>query len=154
MIMGQLMNMRQPFNKKKLPALVFSMWCVNLHASSLSDGIAIEPFEINAKSNRFVEFKVYNNTDEDYIVTQKVVSEENSIKKAKIPFVVNPPIRLLRKRSDAAMGIIYLNEGEVFDKKRKYYLSVSFIPKKKDSDDLGFNIIFTQQIAVKLSALN
>lgn len=151
MITEQLTSMRGLLNKRIICALMLSIWCVNLNASNFPDGLAVEPLEINAKSNRLVEFKVYNNTDEDYIITQKVVSSENSIKNSSPPFVVNPPVRLLKNRSSASMGVIYLNEDKTFDQKRKYYLSVSFIPKKNDFDGSGFNIIFTQQVAIKLN---
>ena len=148
----QLLNMRALSNKRFLHALIFSVWSMSLEASPMPDGIAIEPMEIKVKRNTMVEFRVYNNTDNDYIITQKVVPDKQDINNSKTPFVVNPPVRLLKKRSDVKMGIVYLSQHKAFDQVKKYYLSVSFIPKTRlVPNELNFNVILTQQIEIKLN---
>ncbi len=94
-------------------------------------GVAIEPIIIKIQeNNRVTNFYVYNNSGTEYVIISKVINDNKSEKGTnKVPFLVNPPIQILKKNSDISMGVIFLSgEGEG-KKNDKYYLSVSFIPK-------------------------
>lgn len=59
------------------------------------------------------------------------------------PFVMNPPIRLLKKRSEERVGIIYTG-GKSFNE-NEFLLSVSFIPMNVSADKA---IILSQTLPV------
>lgn len=95
-----------------------------------------------------VYFTVSNDTENDYIVTAKTT---NTLTIRNAPanevFLVNPPIRLLKKRSRAQMGIVYLPDRHHASLGSKYYLSISFIPKiSKDTKLAHIPIILVQQV--------
>lgn len=122
----------------------------SIQANSFFNGVAIIPQMIEFKDSRKSYFTVYNYTENDYIITQKIISESDSTL-SKSPFIVNPPMRLIKGKSDATMGVIYLNVNHEEMKDIKYYLSVSFIPKVNDNDSNGYlsvPVILSQQIPI------
>ncbi|HFP5151009.1 TPA: fimbria/pilus periplasmic chaperone [Escherichia coli] len=113
----------------------------------LEKGVAVEPMKITVKDRRVVYFTVYNDTDNEYVITARVIRNDGS---GDTPFVLSPPLRPLRKRDDVKVGLIYLPEKK--DSREKvYYLSVSFIPRP-DSPDINGNLtvplVLVQQIPV------
>lgn len=126
--------------------VILLSFCADAKAPEL--GVAIDPLKIKVKENRMVYFSVINDTENDYIVTTKVV---NALTKkdsdAEPRFLVNPPIRLLKKRDKAQMGVVYLSERQLPPPDSKIYLSVSFIPKVPDKSALvHMPVIFIQQV--------
>ncbi|MEQ1928461.1 fimbria/pilus periplasmic chaperone [Escherichia albertii] len=123
-----------------------------VNASITENGVAVEPMELTVKENKNVYFTVYNDTESDYIVSSKIIidSVEDDSNKSKInAFFVNPPLRLLKKRAYEKLGVIYL-PNKTLDKRKKYYLSVSFIPKTPKKDNvISVPIILVQQIPIK-----
>ncbi|EES9566311.1 TPA: fimbria/pilus periplasmic chaperone [Escherichia coli] len=111
-------------------------------------GVAVDPLKIKVEPNHMVYFTVSNDTENDYIVTAKTTSTL-TIRDApeKEFFLVNPPIRLLKKRSRAQMGVVYLPDRHHTSPGSKYYLSISFIPKiAKDTKLAHIPIILVQQV--------
>ncbi len=113
-------------------------------------GVAIAPMEIKVKDNRIVYFSVYNETDNEYIITSKVVREVTKKEEhTEPPFVINPPIRLLKKRDYSKLGLIYLSGQAGGERDGKYYLMVSFIPKvPKEQSGLVMPVILSHQIPI------
>ena len=120
-------------------------------AKSNSKGIAIDPLEIKVKGNKVSYFTVYNDTDHEYIITQKVVSDNSDGLPSKRPFVVNPPIRLIKERSYETLGLIYLQDNNLHRDRVKYYLSIKFIPKNnKEKHSISIPIVLEQLIPITL----
>lgn len=121
---------------------------VAAYAKAPELGVAIDPLKIKVKPNRMVYFSVINDTENDYIVTTKVVTAlTKKDSDAEPRFLVNPPIRLLKKRDKAQMGVVYLSERQLPPPDSKIYLSVSFIPKVPDKSALvHMPVIFVQQV--------
>lgn len=118
--------------------------------SSSEKGVAIEPMSITVEKNKQVWVSVFNNTMQDYIITAQAISDNSNAVHAP-PIVLNPPIRLLKKNDVAKVGVIYLPVDSSLDDKHKYYLSVSFIPNSKQTeerDNARFSIINVQQIPI------
>lgn len=111
-------------------------------------GVAVDPMKITVKDSRVFYFTVYNDTDNEYVITARVIREEGS---GDTPFVLSPPVRLLNKRDDAKVGLIYLPEKKRDNQEKVYYLSVSFIPRQqKPAEDKGITVplVLVQQIPV------
>ncbi|WP_411172195.1 fimbria/pilus periplasmic chaperone (plasmid) [Klebsiella pneumoniae] len=143
----QLKNMRGLLNNRILHGLIISILSLPLEASNL--GVAIEPMEIKAKPNAMVDVRIYNDTEEEYIITQKVISKEGVHNSNKTPFFVNPPVRLLKKKSNATTGVIYIPDKNLKKEGKQYYLSVRFIPKTRPkSDNLLIPVVLIQQIPI------
>ncbi|WP_248688921.1 fimbria/pilus periplasmic chaperone [Escherichia coli] len=137
-------------NKKNICFCLFSLWSMSLSALQTSLGVAIEPMEIKINDNRKGYFTVYNDTDDDYILIQKVITDDVSDSELKVPFIVNPPMRLIKGRSDVTMGVIYLLDDGFYNvKKQNYFLSVTFIPKKDIAqNDISVPVLLSQQIPI------
>ncbi len=111
-------------------------------------GVAVEPMKITVKDSRVFYFTVYNDTDNEYVITARVIREDGS---GDTPFVLSPPVRLLKKRDDVKVGLIYLPEKKRDSQEKVYYLSVSFIPRQqKPAGDKGITVplVLVQQIPV------
>ncbi|MED0006465.1 fimbria/pilus periplasmic chaperone [Escherichia coli] len=111
-------------------------------------GVAVEPMKITVKDSRVFYFTVYNDTDNEYVITARVIREDGS---GDTPFVLSPPVRLLNKRDDVKVGLIYLPEKKRDSQEKVYYLSVSFIPRQqKPAGDKGITVplVLVQQIPV------
>ncbi len=111
-------------------------------------GVAVEPLKITVKDSRVFYFTVYNDTDNEYVITARVIREDGS---GDTPFVLSPPVRLLNKRDDVKVGLIYLPEKKRDSREKVYYLSVSFIPRQqKPAGDKGITVplVLVQQIPV------
>ncbi|HBR1031139.1 TPA: molecular chaperone [Klebsiella quasipneumoniae subsp. similipneumoniae] len=145
------MNTRASLINKFIFVLHF-LFCANVYANTVSQGIAIEPMEIIFNDNPVAKFTVFNSTPQDYIVTQKVISEGDADISTDIPFIVNPPLRLIKEKAEVEMSVIYLKKNKEVSNKRKYYLSVSFIPKTSmSSNQRKIPLVLVQQIPVKLA---
>lgn len=70
-------------------------------------GVAVEPMKITVKDSRIFYFTVYNDTDNEYIITARVIRSDGQ---GETPFALSPPVRLLNKRDDVKVGLIYLPE--------------------------------------------
>ncbi|MBW5879267.1 fimbria/pilus periplasmic chaperone [Yersinia enterocolitica] len=119
--------------------------------SHSSLGVAVEPMNISVQSNKVAYFKLYNETDLDYIVITKVIlSEQNKINQSDaLPFTVTSPIGYIKNRSNIQMGVIYLSDKGIDN--NRYYLSVSFIPKKKSSESsISAPIVLEHQIPISV----
>lgn len=111
-------------------------------------GVAVDPMKITVKDSRVFYFTVYNDTDNEYVITARVIREDGS---GDTPFVLSPPVRLLNKRDDVKVGLIYLPEKKIDSQEKVYYLSVSFIPRQqKPAGDKGITVplVLVQQIPV------
>ncbi len=112
-------------------------------------GVAVDPMKITVKDSRIFYFTVYNDTDNEYVITSRVVRENGS---GETPFVLSPPVRLLNKRDDAKVGLIYLPEKQKNSLEKRYYLSVSFIPRQRQKPAGGKGVsvplVLEQQIPV------
>ncbi|HEI3364904.1 TPA: molecular chaperone [Escherichia coli] len=111
-------------------------------------GVAVEPLKITVKDSRVFYFTVYNDTDNEYVITSRVIREDGS---GEAPFALSPPIRPLNKRDDVKVGLIYLPEKKRDSREKVYYLSVSFIPRQQKSaedKDINVPIVLEQQIPV------
>lgn len=110
-------------------------------------GVAVDPLKITVKDSRVFYFTVYNDTDNEYVITARVIREDGGWD---TPFVLSPPVRPLNKRDDVKVGLIYLPEKK--DSREKvYYLSVSFIPRQqKPTGAKGITVplVLVQQIPV------
>ncbi|MED0049734.1 fimbria/pilus periplasmic chaperone [Escherichia coli] len=114
--------------------IIFSVLFFFISAQGLAQeserGVAVDPMKITVKDSRVFYFSVYNDTDNEYIITARVIKEDGS---RDTPFVLSPPVRLLNKRDDVKVGLIYLPKKKRDSREREYYLSVSFIPRKQES---------------------
>ncbi|MBN6372305.1 molecular chaperone [Escherichia coli] len=111
-------------------------------------GVAVEPLKITVKDSRVFYFTVYNDTDNEYVITSRVIREDGS---GEAPFALSPPVRPLNKRDDVKVGLIYLPEKKRDSREKVYYLSVSFIPRQQKSaedKDINVPIVLEQQIPV------
>lgn len=110
-------------------------------------GVAVEPMKITVKDSRIFYFTVYNDTDNEYIITARVIRSDGQ---GETPFALSPPVRLLNKRDDVKVGLIYLPEKK--DKREKlYYISVSFIPRQQKAvvrEGVSVPLVLEQQIPV------
>ncbi|EPA9819918.1 fimbria/pilus periplasmic chaperone [Escherichia coli] len=104
--------------------------------------------KITVKNSRVFYFMVYNDTDNEYIITARVIRGDG---RGKTPFALSPPVRLLNKRDDVKVGLIYLSEKERDDREKVYYLSVSFIPRQQKTvgrEGVAVPLVLEQQIPV------
>ncbi|EEW0765599.1 molecular chaperone [Escherichia albertii] len=111
-------------------------------------GVAVDPMQITVKNSRIFYFTVYNDTDNEYVITARVVRADGS---GETPFALSPPVRPLNKRDDVKVGLIYLPEKKRDDREKVYYLSVSFIPRQQEpARDKGISVplVLVQQIPV------
>lgn len=125
----------------------------NSYGSLPNDGLAINPMSVMVKENRQVWVSVQNGTEREYVIVPRIVPEDNKpVEVDKNLVLLNPPVRLLKKRDSANIGLIYTPGHKPISKDRKYFLSVSFIPKDNvsDKDEGGFSVpvILSQQIPV------
>ncbi|MFH0371744.1 fimbria/pilus periplasmic chaperone, partial [Escherichia coli] len=91
-------------------------------------GSCRRPYGDQSKKKHQTWVRVINDSEKDFIVTVKVISQRAD----SAFFVMNPPIRLLKKGSDERVGIIYTGQEAFQDK--EYFLSVSFIPMNVSAD--------------------
>lgn len=110
-------------------------------------GVAVEPMKITVKDRRVFYFTVYNDTDNEYVITARVIRPDG---RGETPFALSPPVRLLNKRDDVKVGLIYLPEKK--DSREKlYYISVSFIPRQQKAvvrEEVSVPLVLEQQIPV------
>ncbi|EOC3340567.1 fimbria/pilus periplasmic chaperone [Escherichia coli] len=107
-------------------------------------GVAIEPMRLTIKQGTVIYFTVINDTEREYIVIPRVISDSEIDDKDNI-FVFSPPLKILKKREKSVMGIVYLKRIE--QDKMKCYLSVSFIPKvTKDKMRISIPVVLVHQI--------
>ncbi|HHP7641654.1 fimbria/pilus periplasmic chaperone (plasmid) [Escherichia coli] len=110
-------------------------------------GVAVEPMKITVKDSRVFYFTVYNDTDNEYIITARVIRSDGQ---GETPFALSPPVRLLNKRDDVKVGLIYLPEKKD-DRETLYYISVSFIPRQQKAvvgEGVSVPLVLEQQIPV------
>ena len=113
-------------------------------------GVAVDPMKISVKSHQTSYFTVYNDTDNEYFITARVVRKDGG---TNTPFALNPPVLPLNKRDDVKVGLIYLPDKKDSGSDDVYFLSVSFIPRQQKSDgdaDAGVRVplVLVQQIPV------
>ncbi|HDC4802749.1 TPA: molecular chaperone [Escherichia coli] len=111
-------------------------------------GVAVDPMKITVKDKRVFYFTVYNDTDNEYVITARVIREEGS---GNTPFVLSPPVRPLNKRDDVKIGLIYLPEKKRCSQENLYYLSVAFIPRQQKpagANGITVPLVLEQQIPV------
>ncbi|HGB1496888.1 TPA: fimbria/pilus periplasmic chaperone, partial [Salmonella enterica subsp. enterica serovar Hvittingfoss] len=66
------------------------------------------------------------------------------------PFALSPPVRLLNKRDDVKVGLIYLPEKKD-NREKLYYISVLFIPRQQKTvvrEGGAVPLVLEQQIPV------
>lgn len=110
-------------------------------------GVAVEPMKITVKDRRFFYFTVYNDTDNEYVITARVIRPDG---RGETPFALSPPVRLLNKRDDVKIGLIYLPEKKD-NREKLYYISVSFIPRQQKTvvrEGVSVPLVLEQQIPV------
>ncbi|MED9567877.1 fimbria/pilus periplasmic chaperone [Escherichia coli] len=110
-------------------------------------GVAVEPMKITVKDRRVFYFTVYNDTDNEYIITARVIRSDG---RGETPFALSPPVRLLNKRDDVKVGLIYLPEKKD-NREKLYYISVSFIPRQQKTvvrEGVSVPLVLEQQIPV------
>lgn len=110
-------------------------------------GVAVEPMKITVKDSRVFYFTVYNDTDNEYIITARVIRSDGQ---GETPFALSPPVRLLNKRDDVKVGLIYLPEKKN-NREKLYYISVSFIPRQQKAvvrEGVSVPLVLEQQIPV------
>lgn len=110
-------------------------------------GVAVEPMKIAVKDRRVFYFTVYNDTDNEYVITARVIRPDG---RGETPFALSPPVRLLNKRDDVKVGLIYLPEKKD-NREKLYYISVSFIPRQQKTvvrEGVSVPLILEQQIPV------
>ncbi|MFY2131470.1 fimbria/pilus periplasmic chaperone [Escherichia coli] len=110
-------------------------------------GVAVEPMKITVKDSRVFYFTVYNDTDNEYIITARVIRSDGQ---GETPFALSPPVRLLNKRDDVKVGLIYLPEKKD-NREKLYYISVSFIPQQQKAvvgEGVSVPLVLEQQIPV------
>ena len=112
-------------------------------------GVAVDPLKITVKDSRVFYFTVYNDSDNEYVITSRVIREDGS---GDTPFVLSPPVQPLNKRDDVKVGLIYLPEKKGNSREKVYYLSVSFIPRQHQKPVGGKGVsvplVLEQQIPV------
>ncbi|EGL9416648.1 fimbria/pilus periplasmic chaperone [Salmonella enterica] len=116
-----------------------------------SNGLAIEPTLVVVANDVVSNVVYYNETNEDYILYSRVISDENFNEKcSEIPFLVNPPIRMIKKNSQANLGVIYLENKKECELDKRYFLSVSAIPKvnSEQKGTVNIPIVLTQNIPI------
>lgn len=114
-------------------------------------GVAVDPMKIKVRPGRMAYFSVINETDRDYIVTTRVVSDAGNNEQTEKTFFVNPPLRLLKKRDQATMGVVYLKDRDSGRAGTKYYLSVSFIPRvPEERKGITIPVVLVHQIPVTI----
>lgn len=130
--------------------LMLSLYAMTGSSAEPEYGVGVDPMKISLTPGRMSYFTVLNETERDYVVTTRVVSDSPSYsdgEKVDDRFFVNPPLRLLKKRDRTRMGVVYLKSGKPITPDLKYYLSVSFIPKvSEDRAKLSVPVILVQQI--------
>lgn len=151
--MVQSMIMKVLLNSILLSLFLSSICCSTLEAATPSKGlgVAVEPMNISVQRNKVAYFNIYNDTDFDYIITTKVVlSDHSNINvNGKTPFTVTSPIGYIKERSHIQMGLVYLPDKELDE--NKYFLSVSFIPKRKNTENsITAPIILEHQIPISV----
>ncbi|HBA7870532.1 TPA: fimbria/pilus periplasmic chaperone [Escherichia coli] len=107
----------------------------------------MEPMKITVKDSRIFYFTVYNDTDNEYIITARVIRSDGQ---GGTPFALSPPVRLLNKRDDVKVGLIYLPEKKD-NREKLYYISVSFIPRQQKAvvrEGVSVPLVLEQQIPV------
>ncbi|EOT8378072.1 hypothetical protein ACN56_05810 [Escherichia coli] len=110
-------------------------------------GVAVEPMKITVKDRRVFYFTVYNDTDNEYVITARVIRPDG---RGETPFALSPPVRLLNKRDDVKVGLIYLPEKKD-NREKLYYISVSFIPRQQKAvvrEEVSMPLVLEQQIPV------
>lgn len=110
-------------------------------------GVAVEPMKITVKDSRIFYFTVYNDTDNEYIITARVIRSDGQ---GETPFALSPPVRLLNKRDDVKVGLIYLPEKKD-NREKLYYISVSFIPRQQKAvvrEGGSVPLVLEQQVPV------
>ncbi|GDM52158.1 fimbria/pilus periplasmic chaperone [Escherichia coli] len=110
-------------------------------------GVAVEPMKITVKDRRVFYFTVYNDTDNEYVITARVIRPDG---RGETPFALSPPVRLLNKRDDVKVGLIYLPEKKD-NREKLYYISVSFIPRQQKTvvrEGVSVPLVLEQQIPV------
>ncbi|HAX5135321.1 fimbria/pilus periplasmic chaperone [Escherichia coli] len=111
-------------------------------------GVAVEPMKITVKDSRVFYFTVYNDTDNEYVITARVIRPDG---RGETPFALSPPVRLLNKRDDVRVGLIYLPEKKETTGEKLYYISVSFIPRQQKTvakEGVSVPLVLEQQIPV------
>lgn len=93
-------------------------------------GVAVEPMKITVKDRRFFYFTVYNDTDNEYIITARVIRPDG---RGETPFALSPPVRLLNKRDDVKVGLIYLPEKKRQPGEAVLYLRFIYSPTAENS---------------------
>ncbi|HHC4754171.1 TPA: fimbria/pilus periplasmic chaperone [Escherichia albertii] len=110
-------------------------------------GVSVEPMKITVKDRRVFYFTVYNDTDNEYVITARVIRPDG---RGETPFALSPPVRLLNKRDDVKVGLIYLPEKKD-NREKLYYISVSFIPRQQKTvvrEGVSVPLVLEQQIPV------
>ncbi len=110
-------------------------------------GVAVEPMKITVKDSRVFYFTVYNDTDNEYIITARVIRPDGQ---GETPFALSPPVLFLNKRDDVKVGLIYLPEKKD-NREKLYYISVSFIPQQPKAvvrEGVSVPLVLEQQIPV------
>lgn len=151
MITGRYANMKESSVNIFL-LIIFSVLFLFISAQGQTReperGVAVDPMKITVKDSRVFYFTVYNDTENEYVITARVIREDGS---GDTPFVLSPPVRLLNKRDDVKVGLIYLPEKKRDSREKVYYLSVSFIPRQqKPAGAKGITVplVLVQQIPV------
>ncbi|ENA4398132.1 TPA: molecular chaperone [Escherichia coli] len=107
----------------------------------------MEPMKITVKDSRVFYFTVYNDTDNEYIITARVIRSDGQ---GETPFALSPPVLFLNKRDDVKVGLIYLPEKKD-NREKLYYISVSFIPRQPKAvvrEGVSVPLVLEQQIPV------
>ncbi|ENV3568570.1 TPA: fimbria/pilus periplasmic chaperone [Escherichia coli] len=110
-------------------------------------GVAVEPMKITVKDSHVFYFTVYNDTDNEYVITARVIRSDGQ---GETPFALSPPVRFLNKRDDVKVGLIYLPEKKD-DREKLYYISVLFIPQQQKAvvgEGVSVPLVLEQQIPV------
>ncbi|HBA6377727.1 TPA: fimbria/pilus periplasmic chaperone [Escherichia coli] len=129
---------------KKITFFLLTSCCMVVFAAEPELGVAIEPMRLTIKQGTVIYFTVINDTEREYIVIPRVISDSEIDDKDNI-FVFSPPLKILKKREKSVMGIVYLKRIE--QDKMKCYLSVSFIPKvTKDKMRISIPVVLVHQI--------
>lgn len=111
-------------------------------------GVAVEPMKIIAQDHRLSYFTVYNDTDNEYFITARVVKADGDVVGA---FAFNPPVCHLNKREDVRIALIYLPDNKSKIKEKLYYLSISFIPLQHESiRKADMPLVLVQQIPISI----
>lgn len=97
-------------------------------------GVAVEPMKITVKDSRVFYFTVYNDTDNEYIITARVIRSDGQ---GETPFALSPPVRLLNKRDDVKVGLIYLPEKKRQPGEAVLHLRFIYSPTAESSCEGG-----------------